>query len=35
MDGHDIPLIKFNVCSSYVKYFVLNDYVEQTLKGLK
>ena len=21
MDGHDIPLIKFNVWSSYVKYF--------------
>ena len=34
MDGQDIPLIKFNVWFSYVKYFGFKWLYGQTLEGL-
>ena len=34
MDGHDIPLINYNVCLELCKVFCFNDYVKQTLEGL-
>ena len=34
MDGHDIPLINYNVGFQLCKVFFLNDYVEETLEGI-